>query len=268
MIKKPFFSIIIATFNSEKTLDRCFQSILKQSFKDWEIILIDGKSKDSTMKIVESYKRNISFYISETDSGIYEAMNKGVKNSSGKFLFFLNSDDEFFDKNVLRDVHKFINNKKEKIDLITANVLKVFPSFSVLKNTLLSEKNLKRGLMPPHQSMFINSEIFKKIGGYDVVFKSSGDFEFCCKFYKANNNFFYYNRLISKFSSGGMSHNKKIAYPETYQIIKNYFGYYHAILFFLKRIIIEQSLKKILELLNLNKAITFFTKIAMKASKE
>lgn len=268
MIDKPFFSIVIVTFNSENTIKKCLKSVFNQSFKSWEIVLIDGKSKDSTMNIVNNYKKNIAFTISEKDNGIYDAMNKGILNSKGDFVYFLNSDDEFYDNDVLKDVYDFINSKKQQINLLTANVVKIYPKFYVLKNNKLSLSNLKKGIMPPHQSMFTHRNIFKNIGMYKTIYKSSGDFDFCCKLFKNDINSTYFNRIIAKFYSGGMSNNKKIAYNENYHIIKNYFGLYYSLVFYINKILIEQLFKKLLTLLNLKNLSNFITKISMENYKD
>lgn len=245
MNNNPFFSIIVVTYNSEKTLEKCLRSLFEQTFTNWELVVIDGLSADSTASIIEKHQEQINFFVSEKDSGIYDAMNKGAKNSRGKFLYFLNSDDELYDKNVLEDVSQHLNDETE---LLTANVLKTYQKHSVLKRNQLTESNLKKGLMPPHQSMFIEKNFFDRVGGYVTKYKSSGDFELCCKIFKFGVKLKYVDRKIAFFKAGGMSSNKKIAYFETFEIIGNYFGRYFAIIFYIKKIILEQGLKRIIKL--------------------
>jgi len=268
MKKNPFFSIIVATFNSEKTVETCLDSICDQTFKNWEIVLIDGDSSDNTLKKIKKYQNKIAFISSEKDRGIYDAMNKGVKNSNGKFIFFLNSDDQFFDNKVLEDVFNFISSKKKEVSILTANVMKIYPRFSILKNNKLSLKNLKKSIMPPHQSMFVNTKLFHEIGGFNSSLKSSGDFDFCCKLLFNGANTLYFDRITAKFHSGGMSSNKNIAYFETFRIIKKYFGNYYSFLYFFKKIILEQNFKKILLFLKLNNFVNFLTMLSMKNLKE
>lgn len=244
MLKKPLFSIIIVTFNAEKTLEKSLKSLFDQTFTNWEVLIIDGLSTDSTNDVVKKYLKRIGYFISEKDSGIYDAMNKGAQQAKGEFLYFLNADDIFFDNEVLDFVSKNIN---KDLDLITANVLKVYNKKSVLKKNKLNENNLKYGLMPPHQSMFLRKSTFDKINGFDTRYKSSGDFELCCKLLKLKIKNKYLNRNIAFFKSGGMSANKKIAYFETFEIIKSNFGTFYGNLFYIKKILLEQGFKKILK---------------------
>ncbi|MBU1033819.1 glycosyltransferase [Patescibacteria group bacterium] len=244
MSKNPFFSIIVITFNSEKTLEKSLNSLFIQTFTNWELIAIDGSSSDSTLKILNKYRNRINYFVSEKDSGIYDAMNKGAAASTGQFLFFLNSDDEFFDNKVLEDVFKQIN---DDVDLLSAIVTKVYKKHQIIKKNRLTKENLKKGLMPPHQSMFIKKTLFGEVGGYNENYKSSGDFELCCKLFEHSPKYKYIDRQIAFFNHGGMSSDKRIAYFETFWIINNYFGRYFATIFYIKKIILEQGLKKIIK---------------------
>lgn len=246
MKHKTLFSIIVATYNSEKTLESSLESLLEQTYKDWELIVVDGASTDSTKDILKKYEEKIEYFVSEEDSGIYEAMNKGAREAKGEFLYFLNSDDKFYDRNILEFVSQNID---EDIDLITAKVLKIYPKKTILKDIKLNEKNLRKGLMPSHQSMFLRKTVFDSIGSFSTKYKSSADFELCCKLINLNINFKYIDRIIALFKTGGMSGNKKIAYIETYRIIREYFGGFFAMNFYIKKILIEQNMKKIFNLL-------------------
>ena len=102
-------SIITATYNSEKTLKDTLESVLKQTYTNYEHIIVDGDSKDNTMKIVKTYEEKYQGklrYISEKDSGIYDAMNKGIKMATGDIIGILNSDDIYANENVLEKIAK------------------------------------------------------------------------------------------------------------------------------------------------------------------
>ena len=107
-INKPFFSIIIATYNSEQYIKQAINSILNQDFKNYEIIIIDGLSKDKTTEIIQKYIKNITFFKSEPDTGIYDAWNKAISVAKGSWIYFLGSDDYLKDSDVLINVEKRI----------------------------------------------------------------------------------------------------------------------------------------------------------------
>ena len=120
--KKPLISIIIVTHNSERYIEMCLKSIFQQKFKNYEIIIIDNLSKDKTLKIIKKYEKKIDLWKSEKDKGIFDAMNKGIKNSKGKIISILNSDDIFY-SNALTIVNKYFTTNK-KIDYLFGTVLK------------------------------------------------------------------------------------------------------------------------------------------------
>ena len=108
-------SIITITYNAEQYLERTIQSIINQSDQDFEYIIIDGKSKDGTLQIAEKYKSRVNKLISEPDKGLYDAMNKGLKNASGDFVWFMNAGDEINDNQAVEKIYKAIS---DKIDVL------------------------------------------------------------------------------------------------------------------------------------------------------
>ena len=108
LYSRPLISIIVATHNSEKHLEQCLQSIFKQSYKNYEIIIIDNQSTDKTLKLVKKYEKFIDIWISEPDEGIFHAMNKGIEISKGKIISILNSDD-YYTQNALKIIVKYFN---------------------------------------------------------------------------------------------------------------------------------------------------------------
>ena len=124
-------SIITPTFNSEKTLDKCIDSVIKQNFDNYEHLIIDNISKDNSEKIVKNYNNNKIKFLSEKDNGIYDAMNKGIKISKGDYLLFLNSDDKIIDNNFFNNAS--IKLKERSIDILYSNI-------TYSKKNLLSSK--------------------------------------------------------------------------------------------------------------------------------
>lgn len=171
----PYFSIIIPTYNSEKLIEFCIKSLIIQTYHNFEVIFIDNDSKDKTLSIIEKYKNKLPKVIlkSEKDYGIYYAMNKGIKLASGKWLYFLGSDDSLYDENVLEKIFKYTYNKD--IDVIYGNVLS-----PLWKSKYIGEVNEKSIYSTNicHQAIFFKNRIFKKFGFYNTRYKVYADWEF------------------------------------------------------------------------------------------
>jgi len=256
---RPLISVITISYNSAETIQRTIKSVLTQDFKNFEYIVIDGGSTDGTKAILEQNDDNIDYWASEKDNGIYDAMNKGAKAAKGKYLYFLNSDDYFYNDQVLAEVGGKM--RKDNVDLIIGKIIKVYPKYNVKKFKKYSEKLLKKGVMPFHQASFVLKRLFWQVGGFYDKYKSSGDFDFFCKLSRKQIKVNYLNSVIAIFKAGGMSSQKKISLVETFKIIKRHFGVIWALKFALKKIVIEQGLKKILLMLKLDRVYKYLSKL-------
>ena len=170
------FSIIICTYNSAKKLSRALDSILMQVFKDFEVLIIDGASTDGTQNIIEDYKSKFYGnlrYISESDSGIYDAMNKGINLAKGEWFYFLGSDDTFYNNSVLANVYKEITTYYP--DVIYGNVV-LGNTGRIYDGEFTKEKIIEKNIS--HQSIFFHKSIFKKLGSYNVKYKTLSDWDF------------------------------------------------------------------------------------------
>ncbi len=173
LYSRPLISVIVATYNSEKHLEQCLQSILKQTYQNFEIIVIDNQSTDKTLNIIKKYEKFIDIWISERDKGIFHAMNKGIKISKGKIISILNSDDYFF-PNALKTVVKYFNNNLD-VDFIFGTVKKnkIFSGFKPNKI------RWKFNIYPAHSvGFFVKKKIHDKIGLYNLKYKHSNDYDF------------------------------------------------------------------------------------------
>ena len=170
--KKNKISIITVTKNSEKFLENNILSVYKQSYRNYEHIIIDGLSKDKTLKIIKKHKNKIKYWISEKDKGIYDAMNKGIKRASGDIIGILNSDDIYY-KKTLETVNRYFNKNKD-LDFLFG---------SVFKRKLLTGYYPKRifwtfGFYTTHSvGFFIKRKSQLKVGYYNIKYKGSSDYD-------------------------------------------------------------------------------------------
>ena len=216
-------SVITPTFNSEKTIAKNVESVLKQSYNDFEHIIIDNLSTDKTLALLrELYKNlpaNLSI-ISEKDSGISEAFNKGIDRSSGGIITILNSDDYYYSDKIFDQVAEVFNRSKY---LIThGDVLFVDPKYGsyVRKPYNL---NTFRTMPLNHPTMFIKKEVYSSVGLYDKSYFYSMDFEFYCRLYKnysdLSEKLFYFDKNpLVVMNAGGESWNNEI---QSIQEVKN-----------------------------------------------
>lgn len=202
-------SIITACLNSEKTIEETLRSVVNQTYCNIEHIVIDGKSKDNTLQIVNKYQKYIAKVISEPDKGIYDAFNKGVKESSGDIIYFLNSDDYLHDNEVISDVIKQFETNKD-LKLIYGNVLVLNENIGSLVpvGREFNVRDFTEGLMPHHAGVFVKKELFYKNGLFDLQYKIASDFDFVLSCFLSDFKYTkYINRVINIFREGGVSSN-------------------------------------------------------------
>jgi glycosyltransferase involved in cell wall biosynthesis len=203
-----FFSIIIPTYNSEKTLHKCLESVVNQSFKDFEILIIDGVSTDHTLEIAKSFNDNRIKISLEKDEGIYDAMNKGVRLAQGKWLYFLGSDDVLYDSDVLSDIVIFIE-KNIQVDFVYGDVI-----FKKNQNVYAGEFDRVKLCFQNicHQAIFYKKNLFKILGLYNLKYKIWADWDFNMRcFLHPDINIKYIDRIIAIFNDeDGISAIEKI----------------------------------------------------------
>jgi glycosyltransferase involved in cell wall biosynthesis len=205
MDKTPFFSIIIPTFNSSKTLADALDSITKQAFVDFEILIIDGISTDNTVEIANAINDSRIKVYAEKDKGIYDAMNKGIKYASGKWLYFLGSDDELFNSSVLETV--YTNAKNIKNGIIYGNVLIKGDAGWASDGQLYNGRFLLADLLNInicHQSIFYNKKALDQLGDYNIHYSICADYDLtlrCAAKYQLH----FIPLTIATFNGGGAS---------------------------------------------------------------
>jgi len=220
-------SIITVCLNSQKTIEKTIRSVISQKYKNNEYIIIDVGSSDNTIKIIKKYKKYIRVIISEEDKGIYDAINKGIKQSTGSVVSILHSDDIFYDSQTTQKVMSYFNSNL-KLDCL-------------IGNTIITKKNSKKiirkyransfkkwmlylGFSPPHTSTFLNNKIYKKYGLYNNKYSIAGDFEFFVRiFLKKKISFKIVNENFVLMKSGGRSSESlKSNFISSREIIKSF----------------------------------------------
>lgn len=201
MEKHPLISIITVVYNGEKTIEQTITSVLEQTYKNIEYIIVDGKSTDGTMQIVSQYKGKIAKIICEKDKGIYDAMNKGIAAASGEIIGLVNADD-FYEEDALQTVAMHYKpglvNYYGALRNITENGSFIAPARGDLDK-------LKRGMVVNHPAMFVNKEVYDKIGNFDINFRIGADWDFTLRSYLNNVDFVKIDKVLSNFRIGGVS---------------------------------------------------------------
>ncbi len=203
-------SIITATFNSEKSLQRTIDSVASQDYTEIEHIIIDGGSTDNTLNIICSNANRITKYISEKDDGIYSALNKGIKQATGDIIGFLNSDDVYFDNQAVSKIAHCFDIKKCDVlygDLVYQTQDLTNPkTVRYWKSNIFHPGCLKYGWMPPHPTLYCKKTVYDQYGLYNEQFSISADYEYILRIFKQREiNKTYYPSVIVKMNIGGIS---------------------------------------------------------------
>jgi glycosyltransferase involved in cell wall biosynthesis len=199
-------SIITVTYNSIKTLKETLNSVKYQTYPNIEHIIIDGASTDGSFELCKLYP-HISYLVSEKDSGMYDALNKGIRVATGDVIGLLNSDDTFTNNKIIEQIAiEFYNNSG--IDAIIGDVNFVSKN-KVIRHYSSSgwtPSKFKFGIMPPHPSFYCKKELFIKYDLYNTNFKIAGDFELLLRYFLINKiNFKYLPILMVDMKIGGLS---------------------------------------------------------------
>lgn len=219
-------SIITINFNDKIGLRKTISSVVNQSFKDFEYIVIDGNSNDGSFDVIKEFKHDIQYWISENDQGVYNAMNKGISVARGDFLLFLNSGDSLIDEAILSKVVQELN---DNISIYYGNVLYSNNGKPVLLSTPPKELTFSYFLnfSLPHPASFIKKDLFSKYFYYNEHFKIVSDWEFfiycICKM---NETYQHLDFVISDFDNGGISSsylNKSLIIKEKKEILLKHF---------------------------------------------
>lgn len=203
-MSNPLISIITVCYNSEKTIRNTLDSVLNQSYDNYEYIIVDGMSTDSTLQIIDEYKERFKeklVFISEKDNGIYDAMNKGIKLAKGSIIGIINSDD-WYEENAFEKIRSNFNSSEMQVIYGMQRLIKNENEFEVvIKNHEFIEER-----MITHPTCFISKRIYEKYGMYNLDYKISADYEFMLRIRdKKDITYTKVYDIIANFRVGGAS---------------------------------------------------------------
>lgn len=235
------YSIVTINFNNQDGLHKTIENVVTQTFKDFEYIIIDGGSTDGSVEIIKKYKDKITYWVSEPDKGIYNAMNKGIEKASGDWIIFMNSGDIFANDNILSLVNSCevpLNTAVIYGDSFEGNADKNYKYQDAIPFWESRDYLHHKGFC--HQSSFTRTELAKKYL-FDEHFKIAADYKMFYDFYKDGLSFYYIPLAISIFDIGGTcKQNPKIAFKEDAIILGKYgtikYYYYYMKKFYYYRI--------------------------------
>lgn len=211
-MQDPKISLITVCFNAEASISRCIESVIGQTFKSYEYIIIDGASTDNTINIIKKYGANINVLVSEPDKGIYDAINKGIRLAKGDIIGILNADDFFADSNALSLIAGAFEQKN--IEIVYADLDYINPADKVIRKWRSGEYKTGKfnlGWMPPHPTFYCKRNLFEKYGYYSLEYGTAADYELMLRFiHRSKINPFYIKKVLIKMKTGGAS-NKSLS---------------------------------------------------------
>ncbi len=221
----PLLSIITINYNDAIGLEKTIKSVISQSFQDFEYIIIDGGSKDNSKHIIEKYQLKITYWVSEKDNGIYNAMNKGIIQAQGNYCLFLNSGDYLADNDVLLNVSSQLDNTDIVYgDMIIDRNHKL--EYAKSPEILLFEEMIRGTLW--HPVSFIKKELFDKFGLYNESFKIIADYDFFIKNLYVNHvSKKHISVFISVFNTNGIGSSEKYQELQNQERRASQLSYFH-----------------------------------------
>lgn len=195
-------SLITVSYNAEKTIERTIKSVLSQSYPNIEYVIVDGASTDGTMELVNKHGSKIDVVISEPDDGIYDAINKGIRHSSGDIIGIINSDD-WYEQNAVETVVEAF--RKYDVEVTCGNVM----THNAFGESDIIHANLDRdpiyGNTIPHPSLFVKREVYEELGLYDTNYTIAADYKWMLNCIKSDRRIRYLDCIIAHFSESGIS---------------------------------------------------------------
>jgi len=225
---QPVFSIITVTYNAAQWLERTILSVLRQSYPHIEYLIIDGGSKDGTLDIIKQYHDGISYWVSEPDKGLYDAMNKGLQKATGDYVWFINAGDTLHTANTLHEIMSSLKKKVSLPDVIYGDSQIVDADGRSLglrrlrPPKHLTWKSFRMGMLVSHQSFIARREIAPL---YDEEYKLAADIDWCIRCLQKAKDIKNTDLVLSDFLEAGLSSvQRKASLKERYRIMNKYYG--------------------------------------------
>lgn len=222
---QPLLSVITVVYNNAKDIERTILSVVKQTYGNIEYIVIDGASTDGTLAIIHQYQNQIAQIISEPDKGIYDAMNKGLSIATGDYVLFMNSGDEFFEKDTVEKVFNKAQNADiyyGETEIINENLVSQGRRRHQIPKKL-SINSFKYGMSVCHQAIYIKRSL---VNFYDPKYKLSADIDWILSALGKAKTTVNTDLYVAKYLIGGQSKQKhRQSLLERYQIFKKYYGF-------------------------------------------
>lgn len=214
-------TIITVCKNNENTIERAIKSVLDQKYLNIEYVIIDGKSTDNTLDIINKYKSANMIVVSETDRGISDAFNKGLRIATGDVVGFLNSDDWYSTDSIF----KSINNEYSGENTILCGSIELYSKENIYVKKMESyPSKLKDGMYVKHPASFVPIQLIKKVGNFDCKYKIAMDFDYFTRLLMAGAEFKKIQKVITCMQVGGASSNWRQALREDLDIKRRYYG--------------------------------------------
>lgn len=217
-------SVITVCFNAELSIEATIHSVLCQNYENIEYLVIDGASKDKTLRIVQKYHSRVKI-ISEPDNGLFDAMNKGLRLASGDVICFLNADDKFYDEHVIRSIVDTFNEYPEA-GLVYGNLFFVNTPEGMWFDYDEYNKERKKKFdcilySMPHQATFARRSVFDQVGGFDIQFPRGADYDWFLRCWDSGIKMHYMNRYMTFFSLMGVSARQRYdQIPERIRLVQ------------------------------------------------
>jgi glycosyltransferase involved in cell wall biosynthesis len=199
----PYFSIITICYNSEKTIERTITSLRYQTYQNFEYIIIDGGSTDSTLEIIKKNLDVVSILVSEKDEGIYDAMNKGIDLASGEIVGIINSDD-WYENDTLENIFKISSGQS---NLVIHGLCRYFNGNEINQIIGYHHSNLPIYSIS-HPTCFVSKSLYIGKGKFDTKYKIAADYDLLLRFYLDKVTFIFVELIIANFQNGGASSSR------------------------------------------------------------